>query len=531
MALAFLLLIAFAGLAYALGTDSRREASAQEIEMNAITSTSLTTAFNYQGQLKSDGVAINGSCDFKFCLYDAPSLGSQVGITLTHSISVTNGLFTAELDFGDVFTGNAVWLGIQVKCPDLGDVAFTDLGRQALTATPYALYSQQSDLLDGLDSTDFWKIDGNAGIDENTHFLGTTDDQDLVFKTNGNEVMRIFNEGIVAVGASARYDFKMNVSGDGTLNGIHVRDSGTGIYVTDSETGIYVANDGTGILVGNGDTGIHVVNADTGIYASGSDVGVEGYSYSGDAIKGRSVDGEGVDGRSVNDDGVFGYSDLDDGVYGRSDGYSTGACGVYGYSENGMGVSGKGVFGVMGNGDQWDFYASGGEGYGPFTGAHEVKLAVDFPADTQPGMIVVVNGDSQARMTDKGEISLSSTLPTVQLSNSPQDPNVFGVLISEDPLMDGHWYIPNEGERFGVVNALGEGRVWVTNINGDIQSGDYITTSSIPGYGRMQVDDLLHSYTLGKAIEDVDWDAVTETVEFEGQIYKIYLVAVVYTSG
>ena len=72
-------------------------------------------------------------------------------------------------------------------------------------------------------------------------------------------------------------------------------------------------------------------------------------------------------------------------------------------------------------------------------------------------------------------------------------------LVSEGPLVEDHWYNAQEGERFGVVNALAEGRVLVTNVNGQIEAGDYITTSSVPGYGQKQDDDLLHSYTLGKA--------------------------------
>jgi hypothetical protein len=73
--------------------------------------------------------------------------------------------------------------------------------------------------------------------------------------------------------------------------------------------------------------------------------------------------------------------------------------------------------------------------------------------------------------------------------------------------------------------------VWVSNVSGNIQVGDYITTSPVPGYGQLQGDDLLHSYTLGKAIENVDWGAAVETIEFNGQTYKVYLIAVVYTSG
>ena len=211
------------------------------------------------------------------------------------------------------------------------------------------------------------------------------------------------------------------------------------------------------------------------------------------------------------------------------------AIGVRGQSNYGHGVHGESTFGhgVYGWGGTYDFYAGGpGTNYGPFTGAHEVRLCAGFPQDFKPGLIVSVTGEAQVR-TDGEEISFSSTLPTVQLSDTPGDSRVFGALIAEAPLPDDHWYIDEsaEGDRFGIVNALGEGKVWVTNVNGDIQAGDYITTSAIAGYGQKQGDDLLHSYTLGKAIESVDWSEVTETVEFDGHTYKTYPIAVVYTSG
>jgi hypothetical protein len=186
---------------------------------------------------------------------------------------------------------------------------------------------------------------------------------------------------------------------------------------------------------------------------------------------------------------------------------------------------------VYGHGGSWDFYAVGpGADYGPFTGAHEVKLAPDFPENIQPGMIVSVTGETQLKQTDEG-VSFSSTLPTVELSGSPNDSRVLGVIVKESALPEEHWYSAGDGERFGIVNALGEGRVWVTDISGDIQAGDYIATSAIAGYGQKQDDDLLHSYTLGKAIESVDWSQVTATVEFNGVTYRAYPISITYTSG
>ncbi len=75
------------------------------------------TAFTYQGQLVSGGVAARGNYDFTFALFNNNGTNSgQIGGTLTKTnVSLTNGLFSVGLDFGSVFTGNATWLAIQVQ--------------------------------------------------------------------------------------------------------------------------------------------------------------------------------------------------------------------------------------------------------------------------------------------------------------------------------------------------------------------------------------------------------------------------------
>jgi hypothetical protein len=45
-----------------------------------------------------------------------------------------------------------------------------------------------------------WLLTGNAGTTPGTNFLGTTDDNDLVFKNNNIETVRIKNDGKVAIG-------------------------------------------------------------------------------------------------------------------------------------------------------------------------------------------------------------------------------------------------------------------------------------------------------------------------------------------
>src|SRR5438132_153676 len=69
--------------------------------------TPLGTAFTYQGQLKSGGSPASGSFNMVFKLFDAATIGNQIGPTLTFDgvggnpalVVVANGLFTVQLDF------------------------------------------------------------------------------------------------------------------------------------------------------------------------------------------------------------------------------------------------------------------------------------------------------------------------------------------------------------------------------------------------------------------------------------------------
>ncbi len=283
--------------------------------------------------------------------------------------------------------------------------------------------------------------------------------------------------------------------------------------------------------------GIGVLGA--GAATTGNNVGVWGQSSS---TAGTGVFGyvgtatgltTGVWGQSESTSGSGVYGDataatgFTNGVYGRSE--STSGAGVFGYATATSGTT-WGVYGRSDSASGFGFYAeSAGTDYGPFTGGHEARLARG-EGEVVPGMVVSVTGRAERR-EENGVVTLSSTLPTVALSRRANDPSVFGVLVAASKLHEDHWYLASDGERFATVNALGEGRVWVTDANGSIQAGDYLTTSDIAGYAQRQGDGVLRNYTLGKAIETIDWDAVTETVEHGGEAHKRALLAVVYTSG
>jgi hypothetical protein len=90
-----------------------------------------------------------------------------------------------------------------------------------------------------------------------------------------------------------------------------------------------------------------------------------------------------------------------------------------------------------------------------------------------------------------------SKSPTITLSNVANDTSYFGI-ITDKPL--------DTKDSEILVQSTGEGSVWVTDVNGSLDSGDFITTSNIAGYGMKQDDDLVHSYTVAKTTMPCDFN-------------------------
>ena len=86
----------------------------------------------------------------------------------------------------------------------------------------------------------------------------------------------------------------------------------------------------------------------------------------------------------------------------------------------------------------------------------------------------------------------------IELSRIKKDKRVFGVL--GDPNRTN-----SRPERL-IFNSVGEGGIMVCNSNGNIENGDYITSSDYLGYGEKQDDDILHNYTVAKATIDCNFE-------------------------
>ena len=121
-----------------------------------------------------------------------------------------------------------------------------------------------------------------------------------------------------------------------------------------------------------------------------------------------------------------------------------------------------------------------------FTGQHIVALNHPVFKKDYLGLIVSLTG----RLIDNA-YSLVQSTPLVEFSRTRMEKAAYGVLSSCQGGSSYAWVC--------LANSVGEGAMWVCNANGDIAIGDYITSSSVAGYGMRQADDLLHNYTVAKA--------------------------------
>jgi hypothetical protein len=185
------------------------------------------------------------------------------------------------------------------------------------------------------------------------------------------------------------------------------------------------------------------------------------------------------------------------------------------------------------------------DGAGPFTGFHD-GVTADIP-ELGDIMVdkeilqridisnVVASFEMSTTINQKGVIGICSQLfdtppmywgdaPTVteytltpeeqaELESNPlYTPPLPTQPVEYTPVPPGHKVIH--------INALGEGMINVCGENGNIEKGDLIVTSSIPGKGMKQSDDIVRSYTVAKA---------RESVTFVGN--EIKQIACVYTCG
>ncbi|MBK8046160.1 MAG: hypothetical protein IPK16_02925 [Anaerolineales bacterium] len=297
----------------------------------------VNTAFTYQGQIKKNGATFSGVCGFRFKLWNAATAGTQVGATQQlNSVQVANGIFTAQLNFGNQFTGQARWLEVGVKCPS--DASFvTQSPRLLMTSSPYAI-----------------------GLMPNAQ-ISTTGTTGLRIQAGGNALVGYAKDtGYAAVyGANTGSGTGFGTYGSASANGIGAFGSGgTGVKGEGKNVGVVGQSANTAIVGNGGSYGVAGYGL-VGIYGSDRGVaggtGVAATTTSGNAIVATaSGNGTGVWAESVRGNAIVGVSSQAGyaAVYGENkqklDGWGYGVFGrvAAGFAVKGEGIaSGVGVWG------------------------------------------------------------------------------------------------------------------------------------------------------------------------------------------
>ena len=171
-----------------------------------------------------------------------------------------------------------------------------------------------------------------------------------------------------------------------------------------------------------------------------------------------------------------------------------------------------------------DTAGAGSNAIGTFTGQHMSSIVDVTPTNVSNCVGLIVSSNQNDYMTINGgtplkgakNIHVNEAIPVVKISTKVQDKACFGVISSgEDPNESGREqrtghivgvFHKESGDNRVYVNSLGEGGVWVVNTNGNLEAGDYITTSNVSGYGMKQTSEFLANYTVAKITMDCNFN-------------------------
>lgn len=178
-------------------------------------------------------------------------------------------------------------------------------------------------------------------------------------------------------------------------------------------------------------------------------------------------------------------------------------------------------------------YQTSGGATGSFTGAHD-GLIHKNSSQPLPGDIVVdVRAYAKPNVYDSLCVNAITTQPNqkgvvgvmAEAAGASHIPTAVSKIVQDSKgnssvILDPAYTDIGEFNKY-IINALGEGLVNVCGEGGDIEVGDLIVSSSIPGKGMKQADDIMRGYTVAKAREAV-------TFSHPGEIKQ---VACIYVCG
>jgi hypothetical protein len=190
--------------------------SSLTVSLPQVVQAQVTTApalLNFQGRLtRPDGTPVaDGTYSVRFSLWNALSGGTEKWNQTLSALMVRNGTFATLLGgFPDGTFNSNLWMEIKIG------TAVPLTPRQQLVSVAYAMKANSvpdgsigaAQIANGAITSDklansalSWLLKGNSGTSA-SHFLGTTDNQPLVFRTNNAERMRLLTNGNLGLGTA-----------------------------------------------------------------------------------------------------------------------------------------------------------------------------------------------------------------------------------------------------------------------------------------------------------------------------------------
>jgi uncharacterized coiled-coil protein SlyX len=223
------------------------------------------TGFAYQGRVKQGGTLITGTADFRFSLFAGAVGGSALETIFFEPggdespLTVTDGLFSAQLDFDDAhLDGSARWLEIQVRYPSGGGAFTTVTPRQPVSAVPYAIHAYNG----GNSGESLWELNGSD--------IFTASNVGIGIATPGTKLQV---QGVENDGGNASLKITTNTDGAFLLLDSNEIDCINGNLVLNGNTlnGVYIAAGGGNVRIGSTATPNFPLHVQGGAHCTGAD--------------------------------------------------------------------------------------------------------------------------------------------------------------------------------------------------------------------------------------------------------------------
>lgn len=155
--------------------------------------------------------------------------------------------------------------------------------------------------------------------------------------------------------------------------------------------------------------------------------------------------------------------------------------------------------------------------YNAFTGSHYAWTEETIGR----GMLVSMTGENRNLHDGPG----SEIVYGITISSRANDPKILGSYLDiQEPTK------PPSKDNPHLVMATGNGDMWVVDMGANLEIGDYLISSGIPGHGMKDDGTYSPAHVVARLAEPINWDSVTEMTNDNGIPRKHKRVSVLFGS-